>query len=60
MSPLTPSAAWLQLVTPTRVLPSRPGWMYEPKLNGCRVLLRKDGPMVHLLFSALSQPRFAR
>jgi bifunctional non-homologous end joining protein LigD len=38
-----PSAVRIQLVTPTRALPARPGWSYEPKLDGCRVLLGKAG-----------------
>jgi len=45
---LTPSAVRLQLVSPTKTLPTRPGWLYEPKLDGCRVLLGKDGPAVQV------------
>src|SRR5215831_8521530 len=41
--PLMPSAVRLQLVSPTRALPARAGWTYEPKLDGCRVLLGKAG-----------------
>ena len=41
---LTPSAVRLQLVSPTKALPVRPCWIYEPKLDGCRVVLGKDGP----------------
>lgn len=26
----------------------RPGWLYEPKLDGCRVLLGKDGPVTQV------------
>jgi len=48
VAPLMPSAVRLQLVSPTRVLPTRPGWLYEPKLDGCRVLLGKDGSTVQV------------
>ena len=40
---LTPSAVRLQLVSPARALPDRPGWTYEPKLDGCRVVLGVAG-----------------
>jgi len=43
-----PSAVRLQLVSPTKALPVRPGWVYEPKLDGCRVLLGKDGDTVQV------------
>jgi len=43
-----PSAVRLQLVAPARTLPARPGWLYEPKLDGCRVLLGKDGATVQV------------
>ena len=43
-----PSAVVLQLCAPTRALPSRPGWVYEPKLDGCRVLLGRDGDECHV------------
>jgi bifunctional non-homologous end joining protein LigD len=43
-----PSAVHLQLVSPTKTLPARPGWLYEPKLDGCRVLLGKDGGTVQV------------
>ncbi|RPH71193.1 MAG: hypothetical protein EHM78_08260 [Myxococcaceae bacterium] len=41
MERLTPGAVRLQLVSPVKTLPVRPGWLYEPKLDGCRVLLGK-------------------
>src|SRR4030095_5989896 len=43
-----PSAVRLQLVCPAKTLPTRPGWLYEPKLDGCRVLLGKDGPVTQV------------
>jgi bifunctional non-homologous end joining protein LigD len=43
-----PSAVRLQLVAPTKVLPARAGWLFEPKLDGCRVLLGKDGDTVQV------------
>jgi bifunctional non-homologous end joining protein LigD len=43
-----PCAVSLQLVSPTKELPVRPGWFYEPKLDGCRVLLGKDGDTVQV------------
>ena len=43
-----PSAVRIQLVSPTRTLPARPGWLYEPKIDGCRVLLGKDGDLVQV------------
>jgi bifunctional non-homologous end joining protein LigD len=43
-----PCAVRLQLVSPTRTLPARPGWLYEPKLDGCRVLLGKDASTVQV------------
>jgi len=45
---LMPSGVRLQLVSPTKALPVRPGWLYEPKLDGCRVLLGKDGGAVQI------------
>jgi bifunctional non-homologous end joining protein LigD len=45
---LMPSAVRVQLVSPTKALPVRPGWSYEPKLDGCRVLLGKDGSTVQV------------
>ena len=48
MQPLMPSGVRLQLVSPTKALPARPGWLYEPKLDGCRVLLGKDGETVQV------------
>jgi bifunctional non-homologous end joining protein LigD len=38
-----PSAVRVQLVSPTKTLPVRPGWTYEPKLDGCRVVLGVAG-----------------
>jgi bifunctional non-homologous end joining protein LigD len=38
-----PGSVRLQLVSPAKALPVRPGWLYEPKLDGCRILLGKDG-----------------
>jgi len=43
-----PSAVRLQLVAPTKSLPVRPGWLYEPKLDGCRVVLGKCGDLVQV------------
>ncbi|MGZ3460083.1 MAG: ATP-dependent DNA ligase [Archangium sp.] len=43
-----PSAVRLQLVSPTRELPGRPGWVHEPKIDGVRLLLGKDGSTVQL------------
>jgi bifunctional non-homologous end joining protein LigD len=43
-----PSAVRLQLVSPTKTLPVRPGWLFEPKIDGCRVLLGKDGDTVQV------------
>lgn len=43
MQPLMPGAVRLQLVSPARALPDRPGWTYEPKLDGCRVVLGVAG-----------------
>ena len=48
VQPLMPAAVRLQLVSPTKELPVRPGWLYEPKLDGCRVLLGKDGDTVQV------------
>jgi bifunctional non-homologous end joining protein LigD len=45
---LMPSAVRLQLVSPTRELPVRPGWVHEPKIDGVRLLLGKDGTTVQL------------
>ena len=45
---LMPCAVRLQLVAPTKELPVRPGWLYEPKLDGCRVLLGRDGDTVQV------------
>jgi len=45
---LTPSVVRLQpRVAGTRA-PARPGWIYEPKFDGCRVLLGKDGPLTQV------------
>jgi bifunctional non-homologous end joining protein LigD len=43
-----PCAVRLQLASRTKVLPERHGWLYEPKLDGCRVLLGKDGETVQV------------
>jgi len=43
MQRLMPGSVRLQLLTPTKSLPTRPGWLHEAKLDGCRVLLGKDG-----------------
>jgi len=45
---LMPCAVRVQLVSPTKALPVRAGWTYEPKLDGCRVLLGKNGPIVQV------------
>jgi bifunctional non-homologous end joining protein LigD len=47
-APLMPSAVRVQLVSPTMRLPVRPGWIYEPKLDGCRVLLGKCSDVVQV------------
>jgi bifunctional non-homologous end joining protein LigD len=48
VQPLMPGSVHLQLVSPAKTLPVRPGWLYEPKLDGCRVLLGKNGPTVQV------------
>jgi bifunctional non-homologous end joining protein LigD len=45
---LMPCAVRVQLVSPTKALPVRTGWLYEPKLDGCRVLLGKDGGTIQV------------
>jgi hypothetical protein len=43
--PLMPSAIRLQRVSLTKVLPMRPGFLYEPKLDGCRAWERLQVPI---------------
>jgi len=45
---LMPSEVRLQLVGRTRELPMRRGCVYEPKLDGCRLPVGKDGDTVQV------------